>query len=285
MPEGRLRLGSGGSVPRPQASEPPSTIRSVPVMYAPPGEARNAIVAATSSGRPARRIGTWSRTRPRPPGRRTAARPPTGSVRRRRTPADPVWTTRSTPTRRSSRGPTAPIEEWAIMGIPRRGLNPRKARNAAAPRGLIQRSATRWVTSHVASTFSRCTARIPLSAIASSGAANCPRRCSPGCRPRRTVRPPPPRTPRPARPRGRRRASLVRSELRPHRAPAEPASSGSGRRPQIATLAPVRRAPRGRPPMPVPPPVTIATHRRSRPARAVNGSRRDRSSRRVCLTM
>ena len=65
------------------------------------------------------------------------------------------------------------VEEWIIMGTPRRGLNPRNATNPLRP-GIIQRSATRWVTSHVASTFSRCTARIPLSAIASSGAANCP---------------------------------------------------------------------------------------------------------------
>ena len=38
--------------------------------------------------------------------------------------------------------------------------------------GIIQRAATCWVTSHTASTFNRCTARIPFSDVCSSGAAN-----------------------------------------------------------------------------------------------------------------
>ena len=52
------------------------------------------------------------------------------------------------------------IDEWTIIGIPRRGLNHRNAMNPARA-GIIQRDATCWVTSHVASRFSRCTARIP----------------------------------------------------------------------------------------------------------------------------
>ena len=65
------------------------------------------------------------------------------------------------------------MEEWTISGTPRRGLNPT---NATKPLrcGISQRSATRWVTSHVASTLSRCTARSPLVEVSSSGAANCP---------------------------------------------------------------------------------------------------------------
>ena len=65
------------------------------------------------------------------------------------------------------------IDEWIIIGIPRRGLNPRNAMNPERA-GIIHRAATRWVTSHVASRFSRCTARIPFSSVRSSGAANWP---------------------------------------------------------------------------------------------------------------
>ncbi len=65
------------------------------------------------------------------------------------------------------------VDEWIMVGIPRRGLNPT---NATKPerRGIIHRAATCWVTSQVASTFNRCTARIPLSEMSSSGAANWP---------------------------------------------------------------------------------------------------------------
>ena len=48
----------GGGSPSPHASAPPSTTIVVPVTYAPPAEARNAITPATSSGRPSRPSGT-----------------------------------------------------------------------------------------------------------------------------------------------------------------------------------------------------------------------------------
>ena len=47
----------GGGSPMPQASAPPSTTIVVPVMYAPPAEARKAITDATSSARPSRPSG------------------------------------------------------------------------------------------------------------------------------------------------------------------------------------------------------------------------------------
>ena len=54
-------LRGGGGSPWPHASAPPSTTIVVPVTYAPPAEARNAITAATSSGRPSRPSGTVRR--------------------------------------------------------------------------------------------------------------------------------------------------------------------------------------------------------------------------------
>ena len=58
-----------------------------------------------------------------------------------------------------------------MNGIPRRGLKPM---NTTSPvrRGIIERSANVRVTSHVASTFSRCTARQPFGGISSGVAAN-----------------------------------------------------------------------------------------------------------------
>ena len=150
------------------------------------------------------------------------------------------------------------MDEWIIIGTPRRGLNPRNATNPVR-RGIIHRSATRWVTSHVASTFSRWTARMPFNAIDSSGAANWPpalftrmsttpnrsstaSRNAPSCSGSRTS------------------VGIARhSNPAPSSSP-RTASSGSGRRPQIATLAPVLASSSAvARPIPVPPPVTMAT--------------------------
>ncbi len=150
------------------------------------------------------------------------------------------------------------IEECAIIGIPRRGLNPRK-NTTPRRRGIIQRVATSCVRCQGASTFSRCTARSPLSSIASAGAANwppalftrmstAPKRSSTASRNTATCA-------------GSRTSQGIASTFRPSASSsARTCSSGSGRRPQIATLAPVRASSRAvARPMPVPPPVTIAT--------------------------
>ena len=126
--------------------------------------------------------------------------------------------------------------------------------------GIIQRFATSCVRSHGASTFSRWTARNPLSAIDSAGAANCP----PALLTRMSTR---------AEPRAdrvqERRDLLGLAHVARQREDVAPvglelarrtASSGSGRRPQIATRAPVRASSSAvARPIPVPPPVTIAT--------------------------
>ena len=63
------------------------------------------------------------------------------------------------------------IDECAISGMPRRGLNPMK-NTTPRRRGIIQRVATSWVSIHGASTLRRCTARNPFSEMSSAGAAN-----------------------------------------------------------------------------------------------------------------
>src|SRR5204863_234070 len=83
--------GGGGGAPRPHASTPPSTTIVAPVTYAPPAVARNAINAATSSGRPSRPRSSGSRTsapiaRHAPPAASIAARvAASGSSRRPQT--------------------------------------------------------------------------------------------------------------------------------------------------------------------------------------------------------
>ena len=56
------------------------------------------------------------------------------------------------------------IDDGTTLGIPRRGLNPRNAMNPLRC-GIIQRSATRAVTSQVASTFRRWIARRPFGEV------------------------------------------------------------------------------------------------------------------------
>ena len=63
------------------------------------------------------------------------------------------------------------IDDGTTLGIPRRGLNPRNATNPLRC-GIIQRSATRAVTSQVASTFRRWIARRPFGEVSSRPAAN-----------------------------------------------------------------------------------------------------------------
>ena len=163
------------------------------------------------------------------------------------------------------------IEECTIVGTPRRGLNPTNATN---PRlcGIIQRLATSWVRFQLASTFSRCTARIPFSGICSSGAGNCP----PALLTRTSIRPI-------CSPRPSSIASTCSSSRTSHgkARQAGPSSSrtnarSSARRPQIATRAPVWTSSRAvARPIPVPPPVTNAR----RPAFASLASgERNRSS-------
>ena len=143
-------------------------------MYAPPADVRNAIVAATSSGEPARRAGTVranASTTDSPP---YCARP---SVRMS---PHATQTTRipycdhsfDRPDARFSSAARAD-EACTTVGMPRRGLNPTKI-TTPRRRGIIQRFATSCVRCQGASTFNRWTARNPFSGIVSAGAANCP---------------------------------------------------------------------------------------------------------------
>ena len=79
---------------------------------------------------PAGAAGRASRTRPPPPARRTAGRPRSGSTRRRCTRrGSRTSTTPSRCSRRMFSSADLAVDEWVIIGTPRRGLNPRKNTN------------------------------------------------------------------------------------------------------------------------------------------------------------
>lgn len=145
-----------------------------------------------------------------------------------------------------------------MNGIPRRGLNPMKTTSPPSP-GIIERSATVRVSSQTASTFSRCTARHPLAEMFSGGATNCPPALftSASTRPNRSTTA---STSAATCSGSRTSAGYARQSVPEASSSARTSSSGSGRRPAIARLAPVRAYSRAiARPRPDPPPVTRAT--------------------------
>ena len=164
-----------------------------------------------------------------------------------------------------------PAAAWAKPGIPRSGLKPTNTTRPPPP-GIIERVATARVTLQSASTVTRSTARQPLVGISSAGALNCPpalltstsRRAE--ALERRVddaldlVRL--------AQVGGDREAVAAAASIS-----ARIASSGSARRPQTTTRAPLAASSSAvARPIPVPPPVTSAT--RPALASAASGDRR-----------
>ena len=236
-------------------------------MYAPPGEARNAISVPTSSGVPSRPSGTLrahSATSSASYWSSPSVRIDPGAMQTLRMP-----NRLHSSARLEARLPDAARAAiaWAKPGIPRSGLRPMKT---TSPRraGIMARVAAVRVSRHTASTLSRATAPQPLSEIVSAGAANWPPALltSTSSAPKRPSA-----------------ASTIRSAASSSRtssasvAQAPPAAAissatrarGSVRRPQISTDEPLpASASAVARPIPVPPPVTTAT----RPAVASGAS-------------
>ena len=172
---------SGGSIPIPHASAPPSTTTVV-----------------RPRTRPPLRRGTQSSPRPLPADPRVASGRGRELVDGRLTAVlqhalcldqsgsdahrpDPVARPfQRDPRRRTSRAPSARSTNASSSGSsPRTEAH---ERDEPLRCGDHRSLGARCVTSHIASTFNRCTARIPLSGVDSSGAANCRPRCVPRCR-------------------------------------------------------------------------------------------------------